>query len=176
MPSHNQGQTSASERYQLIPRTLTFVTSQGYVLFLKGAPTKHLWPNRYNGIGGHVERGESIYEAALREVREETGLTQLGQLALRAVITVDTGSTPGILLFVFMATSTTRQVAASTEGTLLWTDWRTIPDDELVEDLPLLLPRILRPSLPQSPTIFAHYSYDTAGRLTAEFHSMVPDP
>lgn len=32
------------------------------------------WPNIYSVPGGHVELGESIYDATLRETMEETGL------------------------------------------------------------------------------------------------------
>ena len=51
----------------LIPRTLIFLTCRDLVLLLKGAPHKRLWANRYNGIGGHIERGEDVLTAAQRD-------------------------------------------------------------------------------------------------------------
>ena len=42
----------------------------GELLLLKS----HKWPNRYVVPGGHVELGERIEEAAIREAKEETGL------------------------------------------------------------------------------------------------------
>jgi len=42
----------------------------GEMLLLKS----HKWPGKYVVPGGHVELGESIEEAAIREVKEETGL------------------------------------------------------------------------------------------------------
>ena len=42
----------------------------GELLLLKS----HKWPGQYVVPGGHVELGERIEEAAVREVREETGL------------------------------------------------------------------------------------------------------
>jgi len=50
------------ERYVLIPRTLVFLFCGDQVLLLRGAPTKRIWPDRYNGLGGHLERGESLLE------------------------------------------------------------------------------------------------------------------
>jgi len=42
----------------------------GEVLLLQS----HKWPGRYVVPGGHVELGERLEEAAVREAREETGL------------------------------------------------------------------------------------------------------
>lgn len=42
----------------------------GDLLLLKS----HKWPGRYVVPGGHVELGERIEEAAVREAKEETGL------------------------------------------------------------------------------------------------------
>ena len=42
----------------------------GELLLLKS----HKWPGRYVIPGGHVELGERIEEAAVREAKEETGL------------------------------------------------------------------------------------------------------
>ena len=52
------------QRYTVIPRTLVFITRDERVLLLRGAPTKRIWANKYNGIGGHIERDEDIYSAA----------------------------------------------------------------------------------------------------------------
>ena len=43
---------------------------QGELLLLKS----HKWPGLYVVPGGHVELGERIEEAAIREAKEETGL------------------------------------------------------------------------------------------------------
>ena len=64
----------AAGRYAAVPRTLTFLLRGDEVLLLRGAPGKGRWARRLNGIGGHVEPGESVLAGALREVREETGL------------------------------------------------------------------------------------------------------
>ena len=48
--------------------------SQGELLLLKS----HKWPGLYVVPGGHVELGERIEEAAIREAKEETGLDIYG--------------------------------------------------------------------------------------------------
>jgi 8-oxo-dGTP diphosphatase len=84
---------------------LIFITRGEQVLLIRGAPTKRLWANLYNGIGGHVERGESLLQAACRELHEETGLTPAGLalpgLWLCGILSVDTGTSPGIGVFIF---------------------------------------------------------------------------
>src|SRR5574341_414671 len=166
---------SGAGRYQMTPRTLIFITSGNEVLLLKGAPTKRLWPGRYNGIGGHVERGESVYMAARRELAEEAGIHHPDELILRGIITIDTvPDASGILLFVFRGSAVRREVASSREGTLHWVDWRTLPPDQLLEDLPQLLPRVLARSQPD--LFYAHYSFDAQGRLHVTFDAEAGAP
>lgn len=58
---------------QLFPEPTVGVfifNSKGELLLLKS----HKWPDKYVVPGGHVELGERIEEAAVREAKEETGL------------------------------------------------------------------------------------------------------
>lgn len=53
------------------PTTGVFIfNTQGELLLLRS----HKWPGRYVVPGGHVELGERLEEAAVREAKEETGL------------------------------------------------------------------------------------------------------
>ena len=87
MPEAEQG-LMTSKRYQFIPRVLIFLTSGDKILLLKGAPNKGIWPNLFNGLGGHVERGETVLQAAQREVLEESGLV-VNNLWLCANVSID---------------------------------------------------------------------------------------
>jgi 8-oxo-dGTP diphosphatase len=162
-------------RYQAIPRTLVFLTSDNpetgeqEVLLLKGAPTKRLWANKYNGLGGHVEAGEDILAAALREVVEETGLAPI-ILTLRGVVNIDTGHDPegprpGVLMFVFCGESPGRTVTASTEGAAEWLPVARLNDYPLVDDLYEVLPR----ALGSTPLFFGSYTPQPDGSLAFTF-------
>ena len=155
-------------RYQVVPRTLCFITHGDDVLLLRGAPDKKIWPDQYNGVGGHVRPGEDVRTAARREIREETGLT-VRDLRLRGVINipVDPEGT-GILLFVFTAAAEGRDVRPSEEGTPEWVPVDAVEGLDVVEDLPILLPRLLSMG-PDEPPFFALYTYDEDGNLVVTY-------
>jgi len=167
MPASDQGVAVSRQRYHLVPRVLVFVYAGDDVLLLHGAPDKKIWPGKYNGLGGHLERGESVQAAAAREVWEEAGL-KVEQLRLRGVVTVDTGEPAGIALFVYTAHALGRATLASAEGSLEWVPLAEVAARDCVEDVPILLGH-LAAQPPSAPPFSANYRYDTAGRLHIDF-------
>ena len=150
-------------RYTVIPRTLVFLTNGDAVLLLKGAPTKRLWANRYNGLGGHVEPGETIAAGALREVWEEAGIAadQIEQFALRALVNV--GGTPqGVLLCIFTGVTKTREIGVSTEGIPEWIPIVRLGEIDMV-DGDRFLPRLLE----EGRLLFGYQRHATDGTLVS---------
>lgn len=165
MGAKDQGadSTTVSSRWQVVPRTLCFVTHGDDILLMKRAPHKRIFSNHYNGVGGHIERDEDPRSGAIREIKEETGL-DVSNVRYCGTTHIDAGESTGILLFVFVAETTSREVVDSEEGSLHWLPIQDVltqiqqGSDELllVEDLPIVLPMIFAGgNLP----FFAHVSY-----------------
>ena len=167
MPKSDQG--VFPERYQIIPRVLIFVTREDEVLLLKGAPTKRLWANTYNGVGGHIEKGEAVLTAAHRELLEETGLA-IQKLKLCATVMIDTGESIGIGMFVFRGEYAGGELIESNEGSLEWIKIDAMKNYKLVEDLPVLIPAILALTDDDEPLSIC-YAYDSYEKLVIEINS-----
>lgn len=158
MGAKDQGASATDGRWLVIPRTLCFIMHGDDVLLLKRGAHRRIFPGRYNGVGGHVERDEDPLTSAIREMQEETGLP-VHNVQLRGIIHVDAGDANGIMVFVFTAEAASRDFTDSDEGTLEWISPQRLADLPVVEDLPDLLARIADRS-PSAPIFFAHSSYD----------------
>jgi len=126
-------------KYQLVPRTLVFIRKSDRYLLIHKKKADSFGYKKLNGIGGHIENGEEPFESAAREVKEETGL-DAGDLLLAAIIFIDIGTNPGILMFVFSANYISGDLVESDEGHLVWMEKEEIQKHQnVVKDVPYLI-------------------------------------
>lgn len=164
MGAHEQGANATDGRWLTQSRTLCFICHGDDVLLMKRSPQRRVFPNRYNGVGGHIERHEDPLTSVQREAEEETGLT-LHTIRLRAIYNIDANEATGITLFVFTAGTDSRDFTEdSREGTLHWVRRSAIYQLDLVDDLREMLPRVLMLT-DDAPPLFVHASYDDRDQL-----------
>ena len=164
-----QGATPGG-RYVVVPRTLSFLLCDERVLLLRGAPNKRLWSGKWNGIGGHVERDEGVFQSALREIGEETGL-QMTDLRLSGLVHVSgLKESSGVILFVYVGHVATDMVRAGDEGELAWFPLSVLPS-EIVEDLPHLIPRVIE-ACARSTIVYGNYWADPEGNMVFAFDKL----
>lgn len=95
----------------------------------------------YTLPGGHIEKGESIVDAVVREIKEETGLTIL-TLRLCGVkqFPIEDGR---YIVFLFRADQYEGELISSEEGTMHWIKKEDLSSVNLVNDFNELLQVIL---------------------------------
>jgi len=154
--------------YTVVPRTLVFLRHGGSLLLLKGAPRKRLWAGLYNGVGGHVQRGEDIHSAAERELWEETGLT--ADIWLCGTVLVEGADRDvGACLYIFTGKAVGGSLRPSSEGVPEWIPANRLRGLPTVEDLQILISRIR--TMKRGDPAFSARSYHRGGKgLTIEFH------
>jgi 8-oxo-dGTP diphosphatase len=155
------------QRYLVIPRTLLLLFNDQDVLLLKGAAAKQRWAGKYNGLGGHVERGEDILSSAKRELEEESGLSGI-DLHLCGTILCDVEEFLGVVIFVYKGYVDKVRGKASEEGALEWVPVSGIHALNVVEDLRVIIPRVFQWSSGEKP-FSATNAYDEQGKLVTTF-------
>ena len=75
--------------------------------------------DKWIGVGGGFEYGESPEECALRETFEETGLT-LTDYRLRGIVTFDCEGQETLYMYLFTASAWTGELSECSEGDLEW--------------------------------------------------------
>ncbi|WP_077610113.1 NUDIX hydrolase [Clostridium sp. Marseille-P2415] len=102
--------------------TLCYIEQEDSYLMLHRIKKKgDMNQDKWLGVGGHFEDGESPEECLLREVKEETGLF-LTSYKLRGVVTFVSDRFPDEYMFLFTADGYEGTMIDCAEGQLLWVE------------------------------------------------------
>ena len=154
--------STAGERHSARLLTLAFLTCGDALLLMRHPQDGDRFRGRWNGIGGHVEPGEDIRAAARRELREEVGF-DAPDLRLRCVIHETGMLGRDHVVFVFVGECERRELRSPEGRVLTWQPMAGLSDLPLVDDLAVLLPRVLRATEP----FFVTETYDGGDRCTS---------
>ena len=113
--------------------TLIYITRGDKCLFIRKTRKGDMNLDKWLGIGGHFETDETPEECALRELREESGITRedLNIFEYRGLITFLSSEYESEYMHVFTASVTEDfevPVKACDEGELAWVDLDKIKD------------------------------------------------
>ncbi len=127
---------------KLVPTTLCYLEKEGKYLMLHRVKEKEdMNQGKWLGVGGHVEKGESVAACLKREVKEETGLT-LKKYVYRGYIDFLNDLYPAERMYLYVGKEFEGEMIDCSEGTLAWIDKKDVMDLELWEGdrafLPLL--------------------------------------
>ena len=130
-------------RTENVELTVLCLVHRGEELLLQNRVKKD-WQG-YAMPGGHVEPGESIVEAVIREMREETGLCVINpKLCGVKQFPIDGGR---YLVFLFETQEFTGELTDSEEGNMTWIPRNKLWEYKTVEDLEQMLDVMLKPEL-----------------------------
>ncbi len=102
--------------------TLCYIEKDGqYLMLHRTVKENDVNQNKWIGVGGHFEHGESPEECLLREVREETGYT-LTSWKYRGIVTFVYGGDTVEYMSLYTADKFTGEPAECDEGELEWVD------------------------------------------------------
>lgn len=103
-----------------INTTLCYLEKDGRYLMLHRVKKEHdLNHDKWIGVGGKFEEGESPEDCLLRETREETGLT-LTRYRYRGIVTFVSNEWPTEYMHLFTADGWTGKQTVCSEGVLEW--------------------------------------------------------
>lgn len=110
--------------YKTVLSVNALIWCNGKVLMLKRADNKKVDPGLYSGIGGKVEPHESFYDAIIREVEEETGITEFESIRPYSVTQHPYPPTDSEWVNIYFIVNIPKQVEIkpTEDGTFHWLD------------------------------------------------------
>ena len=108
--------------------TLCYIEKENkYLMLHRTSKKKDGNKDKWIGVGGHFEKGESPEECLLREVKEETGL-ELTSYQFRGIVTCISDEWPDEYMCLYTADRYTGDIGNCDEGELVWVEKGKIMD------------------------------------------------
>ena len=115
-----------------------------YLLLLRNKKKNDMNEGKWMGVGGHIENNETPKEAAIREIKEETGLVveQLNYVGVVEFVNDDYSE----VMHLFTVDAFKGELIECNEGTLKWVPIKDIYNYPMWEGDKAFLPLIAKPS------------------------------
>ncbi|MDP3918124.1 MAG: NUDIX hydrolase [Candidatus Woesebacteria bacterium] len=153
--------------YKTVLSVNALIFSEGKLLLLKRAADKKVDPNMYAGIGGKVEPHEDFYSALLREIEEETGLTEFKSIKLYSVTQhpYPPSDSEWVNLYFLVTIDKQIEIPKSNDGEFFWIDPKDTRDLPMPTDLKKYI-KIIKDN-PEA-MILGYFDHDQDGKIIEE--------
>ena len=123
--------------YKTVLTVNALIFCDGKILMLKRAENKKVDPGLYSGIGGKVEPHESFYAALIREIEEETELTEFESIRPYSVTQHPYPPTDSEWVNIYFIVNIAKQIdiKPTEDGTFHWIDPQDAEKLPMVQDL-----------------------------------------
>lgn len=153
--------------YKTVLSVNALIFSEGKLLLLKRSSDKKVDPNLYAGIGGKVEPHEDFHSALLREIKEETGITELKSAKLYSVTQHPFPPTDSewVNLYFLVTIDKQIEIPKSDDGEFFWID----PSETEKLPMPQDLKKYIK-ILDSNPNamILGYFDHDQTGKIIDE--------
>ena len=112
-----------------------------YLLLFRNKKKNDINVGKWIGVGGHVEKDETIDQCAIREVKEETGYDVHSLKCAGEVLFVDENLK--MMMYVYEITDFSGEMIECNEGDLKWIPIKDIYDYPMWEGDKAFLPKLI---------------------------------